>query len=53
MTLPEAARILGVTPDTLRQQIHAGRLVARKVGRDWHVTPGEVARYRKESKRRG
>ena len=51
MTLTEAAAILHVTPDTLRQQIARGALRARKVGRDWHVTPREVERYRKESKR--
>ncbi len=46
MTLIEAARLLGVTPDTLRQQIAAGRLKATKRGRDWWVTKGEVERYR-------
>ena len=46
MTLKEAAAILGVTPDTLRQQIAAGRLKAVKRGRDWWVTKGEVERYR-------
>jgi excisionase family DNA binding protein len=51
VTLTEAAAILGVTPDTLRQQIANGKLRARKVGRDWTVTPKEVERYRKEHKR--
>jgi excisionase family DNA binding protein len=51
MTLTEAAVILGVQPDTLRRQIHLGKLKARKVGRDWTVTAGEVERYRQESKR--
>ena len=46
MTLKEAAVSLGVTPDTLRQQIAAGRLKAVKRGRDWWVTKGEVERYR-------
>lgn len=51
VTLKEAATILGVTPDTLRQQIAAGRLKASKRGRDWWVTTREVDRYRSE--RRG
>jgi excisionase family DNA binding protein len=51
MTLIEAARLLGVTPATLRQQIAAGKLRAVKRGRDWHVTPKEVERYRKEHQR--
>lgn len=46
MTLKEAAELLGVTPDTLRQRIAAGSLRATKRGRDWWVTAKEVERYR-------
>ena len=52
MTLNEAAAILGVTPDNLRQQIARGSLKARKVGRDWHVRRKEVERYDRENRRR-
>lgn len=48
MTLAEAAAYLGLSPDTLRSQVRYGRLKARKVGRDWHTTPAEVERYRRE-----
>ena len=51
MTLIQAAAELGLTPDTLRQQIHAGVLRAQKVGRDWQVTRSEVERYRREHRR--
>lgn len=51
MTLPAAAAILGVTAATLRQQIANGKLRATKRGRDWWVTPREVARYQRESRR--
>jgi excisionase family DNA binding protein len=51
MTLTEAAAVLGVSPDTLRQQIARGRLKATKLGRDWWVTPKEVERYERENKR--
>lgn len=51
MTLPEAAALLGVTAATLRQQIANGKLRAKKIGRDWTVTPREVERYRQENKR--
>lgn len=51
MTLVEAAHVLGVTAATLRQQIANGKLRATKVGRDWHVTPREVERYRTQSRR--
>ena len=51
MTLVEAAALLGVTAATLRQQIANGKLRAKKIGRDWQVTPREVERYRRESRR--
>jgi excisionase family DNA binding protein len=52
MTLNEAAAILGVTPDTLRQQIANGKLRARKLGASlWVVTPREVRRYAAENRR--
>jgi excisionase family DNA binding protein len=51
MTLKEAAESLGVTPDNLRGAIARGALKAKKLGRDWFVTPGEVERYRKEHRR--
>ena len=49
VTLSEAARDLGLAPNTLRHQIRNRKLAARKVGKDWYVTPEEVARYRRES----
>ena len=49
LTLAAAADSLGVAPSTLRHQIRNGKLRARKVGRDWLVTPSEVERYRAES----
>ncbi len=48
MSLKQAAAELGVTPDTLRQQIQADRLTATKLGRDWLVTRAEMERYRAE-----
>ena len=46
MTLTEAAARLGLSPATLRGQVRNGALKAKKVGRDWTVTPAEVERYR-------
>ncbi len=48
LTIVEAARRLGLSPATLRQQIKNGALRAEKHGRDWSITPGEVERYRAE-----
>lgn len=52
MTLKEAAARLGVTPDNLRGAIARGSMKAKKLGRDWTVTPREVERYRRENLRR-
>ena len=53
MTLNEAAAILGVTPDTLRQQLANGKLRGRKIGPIWVLSKGEVERYRRTSLRSG
>lgn len=49
LTLAQAATLLGVSAATLRQQVRNGRLRARKYGKTWVVTDGEVERYRRES----
>jgi excisionase family DNA binding protein len=49
LTLAQAASRLGVSPSTLRNQIHNGRLRGKLVGKTWTVTEGEVARYQRES----
>ncbi len=48
MTLKEAAALLGISPDTLKQQAQLGHLKAVKHGFTWWVTPGEIERYRAE-----
>jgi len=51
LTLPEAAAALGLAASTLRHQIRKGKLDARKIARDWYVTPEEVERYRTTHRR--
>lgn len=51
LTLREAAASLGVAASTLRVQIRNGKLRGKKVGPVWVLTPKEVERYRKESRR--
>lgn len=46
LTLAEAAQKLGVTAATLRQQIHAGHLKARKIGPMWTIQERVLAAYR-------
>jgi excisionase family DNA binding protein len=55
LTLKEAAEDSGLSPATLRVQIHNGRLVAVKRGRDWLVSPAALQAYlesRPDDKRR-
>lgn len=52
LTLAEAAARLGLSPTTLRVQIHKGKLKGRLVGNTWTVTEREVERYRADSKRK-
>jgi predicted nucleotidyltransferase len=49
LTLAEAARELRISPSTLRNQVKAGRLRGRLVGKTYVTTSEEVERYRRES----
>lgn len=49
LTLAEAAVRLGLSPSTLRGQVHKGKLKGRLVGKTWTVTEGELERYRRDS----
>ena len=48
MTLREAAELLGITPDSLRQAIARGTLKASKRGRDWWVTEKQLKQWKGE-----
>jgi len=52
-TLRGAAERLGVHPDTLRAQIHRGKLDGVRLGRDWLIRIEEVLRYEQTSSRKG
>jgi len=43
ISLSTASRELGVAHDTLRAQVHRGKLAATKIGRDWLITRDELA----------
>lgn len=49
LTLAQAAIRLGVSPSTLRNQVKAGRLRARLVGKTWTISERECDRYAAES----
>lgn len=46
VSLHEASRQVGVAHDTLTAQIHWGKLLAVKIGRDWHFGQADSERYR-------
>jgi excisionase family DNA binding protein len=48
LTLAEAADLLEITSDTLRQAIGRGSLKAVKLGPIWTVSRAEVERYRQK-----
>lgn len=54
MTLPQAAKMLGLKADSLRRQAGRGVLRAYKIGtgRDWIVDKSEVIRYSMENQRK-
>jgi len=35
--VPEAATVLGLTPDTMRRWLRAGRVRGMRLGRDWRI----------------
>lgn len=41
----QAAALLNLTPGRVVQLIHAGRLPAEKLGRDWVIDPQAVAAF--------
>ena len=45
LTVAEAARELGLTPDAIRKSIHAGRLRARMWSNTWLIDPASVEGY--------
>jgi uncharacterized protein YuzE len=53
LTLAEAGREAGLSPETLRKQLQAGRLEGRKRGRDWQVAHNALWNYLEERDARG
>jgi excisionase family DNA binding protein len=45
LSLPEAARVSGLSVNHLRGAIHDGKLKAKIVGRGWKVKPEELRAY--------
>ena len=45
ISLAEAARLSGVSPDYLNVLVHRGKLKAKKIGRNWVTTEEFVNQY--------
>jgi hypothetical protein len=52
LTLPAAARSLGLAPSTLRLQIKLGKLAASRLDGRWLIHVDELERYRRDSLRK-
>ena len=53
LTTSQAAVVLGIRYETVRQQIRAGRIKAIKMGRDWFIEQEELDRYSREHQQTG
>jgi excisionase family DNA binding protein len=53
ITISEAARRFGLSPQYLRDIARSGRLKAQKIGRDWLTTPADVEAYIRSRTRKG
>lgn len=53
LTVAEAAATLGIAPSSVRHAIRAGRLEARKAGRDWWLRPADVLAYKANRRNSG
>jgi len=47
LSTTEAARILGVTRERVRQLCDEKKLKAEKLGRDWRITPRALEEYQR------
>lgn len=45
-TTKDAALELGITPTRVRALISAGRLIAKKLGRDWLISAHQLSKIR-------
>lgn len=49
-TIPQVARELNVSPDTVKRKAEAKGLLTAKIGNAWALTPGEVMIIRRAVK---
>ena len=49
LTTQEVADELGLTQRQVRELIHAGKLPAKKMGRDWVIKSSDLDRFRAHS----
>jgi len=47
-SVKELAELLGKDPKTIRRWIHARKLRAMKLGRDWMISRGDLKRFQNE-----
>jgi len=53
ISVTEAARRLGLSPQRVRQFVESGRLRARKVGAQWVIRAADLRRFANKPRRPG
>lgn len=53
LTVAEAAEVIGISISEVRRYCAAGRLAARRPGRDWLIDAADAARFKEIPRRRG
>lgn len=48
LSVPEVARLLGVTEETVRRHVRSGKLVAEKLGHQWFVHEKELESFSRQ-----
>ena len=48
LSVPEVAKLLGVTEETVRRHVRSGKLLAEKLGHQWFVHVNDLESFSKE-----
>lgn len=53
LTTKQAAKLIGYHPEYVRQLVKAGKIEAKKIGRDWLIEKSRLLAYRRKTGRAG
>ena len=52
LTTAEAGKLLGLYPETVRKYCSSGQIRAKKISRDWFISPYEIKRFQARRKQK-